>query len=82
MKDKTAIVTDAGLGMGEAEARLFAAEGAKVIVADILEHEVRGVAADIRTAGGEAMAAKIDATRERFRLWLECSTTIGNCVCR
>ncbi len=39
LKDKVAIVTGGAHGMGEAEARLFAAEGAKVIVADILEHE-------------------------------------------
>jgi NAD(P)-dependent dehydrogenase (short-subunit alcohol dehydrogenase family) len=48
--------------MGEAEARLFAAEGAKVVVADILEHEAEIVAADIRAGGEEAMAAKIDVT--------------------
>jgi NAD(P)-dependent dehydrogenase (short-subunit alcohol dehydrogenase family) len=42
--------------MGEAEARLFAAEGAKVIVADILGSEAERVAADIRGAGGEATA--------------------------
>ena len=35
LKDKVAIVTGGAHGMGEAEARLFAAEGAKVIVADI-----------------------------------------------
>jgi NAD(P)-dependent dehydrogenase (short-subunit alcohol dehydrogenase family) len=50
--------------MGEAEARLFAAEGAKVVVADILEHEAEIVAADIRAGGEEAMAAKIDVTNE------------------
>jgi NAD(P)-dependent dehydrogenase (short-subunit alcohol dehydrogenase family) len=49
---------------GEAEARLFAAEGAKVVVADILEHEAEIVAADIRAGGEEAMAAKIDVTSE------------------
>jgi NAD(P)-dependent dehydrogenase (short-subunit alcohol dehydrogenase family) len=37
LKDKVAIITGGAHGMGEAEARLFAAEGAKVIVADILE---------------------------------------------
>ena len=37
LKDKVAIVTGGGHGMGEAECRLFATEGAKVIVADILE---------------------------------------------
>ena len=64
LKDKVAIVTGGAHGMGEAEARLFAAEGAKVIVADILEHEAEIVAADIRAGGEEAMAAKIDVTSE------------------
>lgn len=50
--------------MGDAEARLLAAEGARIIVADILEHEAERVAADIRAAGGEAAAAKIDVTSE------------------
>jgi NAD(P)-dependent dehydrogenase (short-subunit alcohol dehydrogenase family) len=39
LKDKVAIVTGGAHGMGEAEARLFAAEGAKVVVADILGKE-------------------------------------------
>jgi NAD(P)-dependent dehydrogenase (short-subunit alcohol dehydrogenase family) len=64
LKDKVAIVTGAGHGMGEAEARLFAAEGARVIAADILEHEVERVAAEIRAVGGEASSAKIDVTSE------------------
>src|SRR4029077_8062355 len=64
LKEKVAIVTGGAHGMGEAEARLFAAEGAKVVVADILEHEAEIVAADIRTGGEEAMAAKIDVTSE------------------
>jgi NAD(P)-dependent dehydrogenase (short-subunit alcohol dehydrogenase family) len=63
LKDKAAIVTGAGHGMGEAEARLFAAEGARVIVADVLEREAERVAAEIRAAG-EAAAAKIDVTSE------------------
>ncbi|HEY4043541.1 MAG TPA: SDR family oxidoreductase [Rhodopila sp.] len=50
--------------MGEAEARLFAIEGAKVIVADILGSDAERVAADIRVGGGEATAAKIDVTSE------------------
>ena len=64
LKDKVAIVTGAGHGMGETEARLFAAEGARVIAADILEHEAERVTGDIRAAGGEATAAKIDVTSE------------------
>src|SRR5437764_10866832 len=64
LKNKVAIVTGGAHGMGEAEARLFAAEGAKVVVADILEREAQIVAADIRAGGEEAMAAKIDVTSE------------------
>src|SRR5881227_1895487 len=64
LTDKVAIVTGGAHGMGEAEARLFAAEGAKVIVADILESEAEMVASDVRAGGKEAMAEKIDVTSE------------------
>src|SRR6516162_7220392 len=64
LKDKVAIVTGGAHGMGEAEARLFAAEGAKVVVADILSDDAEAVAAAIRAGGGEAISAKIDVTSE------------------
>lgn len=64
LKNKVAIVTGAAHGMGEAEARLLAREGAKVVVADVLADEAEAVAADIRTGGGEAFAVKIDVTSE------------------
>jgi NAD(P)-dependent dehydrogenase (short-subunit alcohol dehydrogenase family) len=64
LEDKVAIVTGAAHGMGEAEARLFAREGAKVVVADVLGEQAVAVAADIRAAGGEAIAATIDVTSE------------------
>ena len=40
LKGKVAVVTGAAHGMGEAEARLFAKEGARVVVADILRDQV------------------------------------------
>jgi NAD(P)-dependent dehydrogenase (short-subunit alcohol dehydrogenase family) len=43
LQNKVAIVTGAASGMGAATARLFAGEGAKVIVADVLEAEGQGV---------------------------------------
>ncbi len=46
LKDKVAIVTGGAHGMGEAEARLFAREGARVVVADILASAAETVAAD------------------------------------
>src|ERR1700751_5333990 len=64
LKDKVAIITGGAHGMGEAEARLFATEGARVVVADILEHEAEMVASDIRGGGQKAMAAKIDVASE------------------
>ena len=64
LKDKIAIITGGAHGMGEAEARLFAAEGAKVVVADILAEDAEAVVASIRAEGGEATAAKIDVTSE------------------
>ena len=64
LKDKVAIVTGAAHGMGEEEARLFAREGAKVVVADILGDLAEAVASDIRAEGGEAIASTIDVTSE------------------
>src|SRR5258708_15324707 len=69
LKAKVAIVAGGAHGMGEAEARLFAAEGAKVVVADILGNEAEAVAAHIRAGGGEAIAATIDVTSEPA--WVE-----------
>ena len=64
LQDKVAIVTGGGHGMGEAEARLFAREGAKVVVADVLPDIGEAVAADIRAGGGHAVFVKIDVTSE------------------
>jgi NAD(P)-dependent dehydrogenase (short-subunit alcohol dehydrogenase family) len=61
---KTALVTGAGAGIGEASARAFAARGARVMVADIKEAEAAAVAQAIRDSGGEAEAIGCDATDE------------------
>ena len=50
--------------MGAAEARLFAQEGAKVVIGDILEEDGRLVAEDITQGGGKALFVKLDVTRE------------------
>jgi NAD(P)-dependent dehydrogenase (short-subunit alcohol dehydrogenase family) len=50
--------------MGAAEARLFAAEGAKVVIGDVLEAQGREVEAEIKAAGGEAVFVRLDVTNE------------------
>jgi NAD(P)-dependent dehydrogenase (short-subunit alcohol dehydrogenase family) len=64
LKDKIALVTGAASGMGESAARIFAREGAKVVVADVLEKEGHVVAASIVSAGGEAVFLRLDVSDE------------------
>jgi NAD(P)-dependent dehydrogenase (short-subunit alcohol dehydrogenase family) len=58
--NKVAIVTGGGSGIGAATARLLAAEGAAVTVADIREDAAAKVADSIQTAGGNARAQQAD----------------------
>lgn len=58
---KVAIVTGAARGQGEAEARLFAAEGAAVLLGDVLDDEGAAVADSLREA---AVYRHLDVTRE------------------
>ena len=64
LSGKVAIVTGAAHGMGAEEARLFAGEGAKVVVADQLVAEGEAVAASIRQANGDATFVKLDVTSD------------------
>lgn len=64
LKDKVALVTGAASGMGESAARLFAREGAKVVVADILEKEGADVVSGIIQSGGDAFFILLDVTSE------------------
>jgi 3-oxoacyl-[acyl-carrier protein] reductase len=62
LQGKTAIVTGAAQGIGEAIARKFASEGAAVAIADINLDKAREVAADICKGGGKAAAHKVDVS--------------------
>ena len=57
-----AIVTGGARNIGAVYARTLAAEGARVVVADVLDGTA--TAADIQDAGGEAVAVEVDVSRE------------------
>ncbi len=63
LKDKVALVTGAGSGFGEGIAKLFAREGAAVVVADINDNGGRTVTGQIEEAGGTALFVHADVTR-------------------
>ncbi|RAY16226.1 short chain dehydrogenase [Actinomadura craniellae] len=58
--DKVSIVTGAGQGIGEAYAKALAAEGARVVVADLNGEQARRVAKEIEATGGTALAVTVD----------------------
>ena len=66
LQGKVAIVTGASSGIGRATAKLFAAEGAKVVVAARREAELASLVAEIKADGGEAIALAGDVTSEAF----------------
>ncbi len=61
---KVALISGGARGMGAVEARLFAREGAKVVLGDVLDSEGCALEHDIRKAGGEAFYMHLDVTRE------------------
>jgi NAD(P)-dependent dehydrogenase (short-subunit alcohol dehydrogenase family) len=62
---KVCLITGAGSGIGQASARLFATEGALVVVADIDLEAAEGTVKDVAKAHGEAVAERVDVTDER-----------------
>lgn len=60
LRNKVAIVTGAGSGIGAASARRFAAEGASVVLADVREQLADEVAASIVNDGGTASGCAVD----------------------
>jgi len=61
---KVALISGGARGMGAAEARLFAREGARVVIADVLESAGKTVEAEIAARGGEAAFVRLDVTSE------------------
>ena len=74
-KDKVAIVTGAGQGIGEAYAKALAAEGARVVVAEINEDQGKRVAAEIGRAGGVATFVRVDVASPESTQAMAAATT-------
>lgn len=63
LKDKVAIITGAARGIGEATAKKYAAEGAKVVVVDLNEEDINATVQAITEAGGDAVGMVVNVTK-------------------
>ena len=61
LSGKVALISGAARGMGESEARLFAREGAQVVLGDILADQGRSAVENIAQQGGTAAFVPLDA---------------------
>ena len=64
LEGKVALITGSSKGQGDAEAALFAREGAAVVIADVLEDEGKQVEARISESGGRALFVSLDVSSE------------------
>lgn len=75
LKGKVALITGAGSGIGEATARIFAEEGAKVLLTDINEDAVKEVAEQINADGGTARFILADSSKPE-----DSEKTVQECI--
>src|SRR5262245_2241204 len=64
LKDKVAIITGGGQGIGREYALRFAREGAKVVIGDIREAQAKEVIQEIKDLGGDGLALRTDVSKE------------------
>ena len=64
LEGKVAIITGGARGQGAAEARMFASEGARVVIGDVLDEEGAKVASEINESGGDAVFVHLDVSGE------------------
>ncbi len=64
LEGKVALISGGSRGQGAVEAKLFAQEGAKVVIGDILDAERQRIEAEINETGGECVYVHLDVTSE------------------
>ena len=64
LEGKVALISGGARGMGAEEAKLFAQEGAKVVIGDILEAEGKQTEAEVNEIGGDCLFVRLDVTNE------------------
>ncbi len=65
LKNKIAIITGAGRGIGECIALTFAQEGANVVVASLLQAEIKDTVEKIKDLGGDVLGIKVDVSNPK-----------------
>ena len=63
LEGKVALISGGARGQGAFESKLFAQEGAKVVLTDILDEEGEATAAEIRQQGGDVIYLHLDVTQ-------------------
>jgi NAD(P)-dependent dehydrogenase (short-subunit alcohol dehydrogenase family) len=72
LKDKVALITGAGSGMGALAAEVFAREGAAVVATDVAEDGLRATVGQVESAGGRIVGLAGDVTKAGdVRRWVE-----------
>src|SRR5947209_2186507 len=71
LEGKVALITGAGSGMGRAAAELFATEGAKIVVTDVVDDAGNATVGAVRAAGGDATYVRADVSS-----WSDCEAMV------
>ena len=77
LEGKVALISGAANGMGADEARLFASEGARVVIGDILDEQGKKLESEIGETGGQALFVHLDVRDETD--WI---SAVGTTVAR
>ncbi len=64
LQNKVALISGGAKGMGAVEAKLFAKEGARIVIGDVLETEGKQIESEINETGGECLFIPLDVTDE------------------